>query len=203
MVLSGRCQDRLCESSGSWSSHLWRKITSICADFLVERTGFEPLTHRSAGTRALDDAAASASAFTASCGYPMRKRLRRGHALYRLTSDPATLDPGRRRSSWHRRKSCACKISARRHVFGPPFFASGWSTAVEMPPGRILQEHRLVAQKKTARGSPWTKEDVRELKGHSKARTHRYRRSQKKTKRTERALRRKAGILGIGLGHRR
>jgi hypothetical protein len=43
---------------------------------------------------------------------------------------------------------------------------------------------------------------VRELKVHSKARTH-LPEIAKKMKRTERALRRKAGILGIGLGHRR
>ena len=63
-----------------------------------------------------------------------------------------------------------------------------------------------MAQKKTAHGSPWTKEDVRKLKGHSKARTP-LSEIAKKMKRTERALRRKAGILGIGLGiglgHRR
>lgn len=81
-------------------------------------------------------------------------------------------------------------------------FCSRWSTAVEMPPSQILGEHRLVAQKKTAHGNPWTKEDVRELRAHSKARTP-LPEIAKKMKRTERALRRKAGILGIGLGHRR
>src|SRR6202035_1850954 len=75
------------------------------------------------------------------------------------------------------------------------FFAR-WSTAVEMPPSQILREHRLVAQKKTAHGAPWTKEDVRELRAHSKARTP-LPEIAKKMKRTERALRRKAGILGI------
>jgi hypothetical protein len=43
---------------------------------------------------------------------------------------------------------------------------------------------------------------VRDLKSHSKARTPLLEIA-KKMKRTERALRRKAGILGIGLGHRR
>ena len=47
-----------------------------------------------------------------------------------------------------------------------------------------------------------TKEDVRELKAHSKARTP-LPEIAKKMKHTERALRRKAGILGIGLGHNR
>jgi hypothetical protein len=63
-------------------------------------------------------------------------------------------------------------------------------------------EHRLVAQKKTAHGAPWTKEDLRELRAHSKSRTP-LSEIAKRMKRTERALRRKAGILGIGLGHRR
>jgi hypothetical protein len=39
---------------------------------------------------------------------------------------------------------------------------------------------------------PWTKEDVRTLKAVSKV-----------MKRTVGALRRRAGILGVGLGHRR
>jgi hypothetical protein len=74
--------------------------------------------------------------------------------------------------------------------------------AVEMPPSQILRQYRLVAQQKTAHGAPWTKEDVRELRAHSNARTP-LPEIAKKMKRTERALRRKAGILGIGLGHRR
>ena len=48
-----------------------------------------------------------------------------------------------------------------------------------------------MAQKKTAHGAPWTKEDVRELRAHSKARTP-LPEIAKKMKRTERALRRKA-----------
>src|SRR5580704_6409037 len=48
---------------------------------------------------------------------------------------------------------------------------------------------------------PWTKEDVRELKTHSRARTPVIRVS-KAMKRTVGALRRRAGILGIGLGRR-
>ena len=91
--------------------------------------------------------------------------------------------------------------SQRERRFGRPF-CSRWSTTVEMPPSQILREHRLVAQKKTAHKTPWTKEDVRELKVLSKARTP-LPEIAKKMKRTERALRRKAGILGIGLGHRR
>jgi hypothetical protein len=49
---------------------------------------------------------------------------------------------------------------------------------------------------------PWTKEDFRALKAHSKARTPVVKIS-KVMKRTVGALRRKAGILGIGLGERR
>jgi hypothetical protein len=49
---------------------------------------------------------------------------------------------------------------------------------------------------------PWTKEDVRALKAHSKARTP-VAKVSKAMKRTEGALRRRAGILGVGLGHRR
>jgi hypothetical protein len=49
---------------------------------------------------------------------------------------------------------------------------------------------------------PWTKEDFRTLKAHSKARTPVVKVS-KVMKRTVGALRRKAGILGVGLGHLR
>ena len=49
---------------------------------------------------------------------------------------------------------------------------------------------------------PWTKEDVRTLKAHSKARTP-VTKVSKVVKRTVGALRRRAGILGVGLGHRR
>lgn len=46
------------------------------------------------------------------------------------------------------------------------------------------------------------KEDVRTLKAHSKARTP-VAKVSKAMKRTVGALRRRAGILGVGLGHRR
>ena len=57
-------------------------------------------------------------------------------------------------------------------------------------------------EKTTSHGSPWTKEDVKALKAHSKAHTPVVQIA-KAMKRTEGALRRKAGILGIGLGHDR
>ena len=69
------------------------------------------------------------------------------------------------------------------------------------PPSQILREDRLVAQKETGHSRPWTNYDECELKEHSKARTPVTVIAQK-MKRTEGALRRKAGILGIGLGHR-
>jgi hypothetical protein len=46
---------------------------------------------------------------------------------------------------------------------------------------------------------PWTKDDIRSLKAHSKARTP-VAKISKEMKRTVGALRRRAGILGIGLG---
>jgi hypothetical protein len=49
---------------------------------------------------------------------------------------------------------------------------------------------------------PWTKEDVRTLKAHSKDRTP-VAKVSKVMKRTIGALRRRAGILGVGLGHKR
>jgi hypothetical protein len=49
---------------------------------------------------------------------------------------------------------------------------------------------------------PWSKEDIRSLKAHSKARTPDEQIS-KEMKRTVGALRRRAGILGIGLGANR
>ena len=48
----------------------------------------------------------------------------------------------------------------------------------------------------------WTRIDVKELKAHSKARTPVIKIS-KLTKRTIGALRQKALLLGIGLGHQR
>ena len=57
-------------------------------------------------------------------------------------------------------------------------------------------------RKKTAHRSPWTKEHVRELKAHSKARTP-VLKIAKTMKRTEGAIRQKALAIGIGIGHRR
>jgi len=48
----------------------------------------------------------------------------------------------------------------------------------------------------------WSKEDVRDLKAHSKARTP-VEKISKAMKRTVGGLRQKALLLGIGLGHRR
>ena len=49
---------------------------------------------------------------------------------------------------------------------------------------------------------PWTKEDLRELKAHSRAKTP-VAEVAKALKRTEGAVRQKAKTIGIGLGHRR
>jgi hypothetical protein len=49
---------------------------------------------------------------------------------------------------------------------------------------------------------PWTKDDVRALKAHSKALTP-VAKISKQMKRTVGALRRRAGILGVPLGERR
>ena len=49
---------------------------------------------------------------------------------------------------------------------------------------------------------PWTKEDLRQLKVHSKKRTSALEVA-KTMKRTEAAVRQKAKTIGIGLGHRR
>jgi hypothetical protein len=59
-----------------------------------------------------------------------------------------------------------------------------------------------MAKKKVPARVPWTKEDVRALKAHSKARTPAAQVA-KAMKRTEAAVRQKAKTIGIGLGHRR
>jgi hypothetical protein len=50
--------------------------------------------------------------------------------------------------------------------------------------------------------NPWTKDDLRQLKAHSKTRTPAVEVA-KAMKRTEAAVRQKAKTIGIGLGHRR
>ena len=62
-----------------------------------------------------------------------------------------------------------------------------------------------INRKKTngrAKRVAWTKQDVRDLKAHSKNKTPVVKVS-KSMKRTEGALRQKALSLGIGLGHQR
>jgi hypothetical protein len=49
---------------------------------------------------------------------------------------------------------------------------------------------------------PWTKQDMRELKAHSRSKTP-VKKISGTMKRTIGALRRKAGHLGLPLGHRR
>jgi hypothetical protein len=57
-------------------------------------------------------------------------------------------------------------------------------------------------KKKTPVRAPWTKDDIRQLKVHSKAKTSAVDVA-KAMKRTEAAVRQKAKTIGIGLGHRR
>jgi hypothetical protein len=58
------------------------------------------------------------------------------------------------------------------------------------------------ARKKVVLRRDYTREDVRELRAHSKARTP-VAKISKLTKRTEGSLRQKALRLGISIGHRR
>jgi hypothetical protein len=57
-------------------------------------------------------------------------------------------------------------------------------------------------KKASVHRSAWTKDDLRALKVHSKARTP-VPEVAKAMKRTEGAVRQKARAIGIGLGHRR
>ena len=57
-------------------------------------------------------------------------------------------------------------------------------------------------KKKIPVRNPWTKDDIRQLKAHSKTRTPAVE-AAKAMKRTEAAVRQKAKTIGIGLGHRR
>ena len=57
-------------------------------------------------------------------------------------------------------------------------------------------------KKKSSAPIPWTKDDIRQLKAHSKTRTPVVEVA-KAMKRTEAAVRQKAKTIGIGLGHRR
>ncbi len=72
--------------------------------------------------------------------------------------------------------------------------------------GRVLHckgSRRNMAKKNTsAHRNPWTKDDLRALKTHSKAKTP-VADVAKAMKRTEGAVRQKAKTIGIGLGHRR
>jgi hypothetical protein len=59
-----------------------------------------------------------------------------------------------------------------------------------------------MSKNRTAVRSPWTKDDLRALKAHSKAKAPVVKVA-KTLKRTEGAVRQKAKTIGIGLGHRR
>ena len=67
-----------------------------------------------------------------------------------------------------------------------------------------IEEHHLAKKQKTARvvRVPFTKDDLKMLKQHSKAKTP-VTDIAKLMKRTEGSVRQKAMKLGLGLGHRR
>jgi hypothetical protein len=65
-----------------------------------------------------------------------------------------------------------------------------------------LEGIKMAKKTKRAKRREWTKSDLRELRGHSRAKTP-VAKISKMTKRTERALRQKAFELGLPLGHRR
>jgi hypothetical protein len=64
------------------------------------------------------------------------------------------------------------------------------------------RRNETMPKKKAPVRSPWTKDNVRQLKAHSKAKTPAVDVA-KAMKRTEAAVRQKAKTIGIGLGHRR
>ena len=68
----------------------------------------------------------------------------------------------------------------------------------------IANNIRIIKMAKTAKRArkEWTKENLRELKSHSKAKTP-VAKISKAMKRTIGALRQKAFALGLSLGHRR
>jgi hypothetical protein len=66
----------------------------------------------------------------------------------------------------------------------------------------VPQGRTAMPKKKTPVRSPWTKDDIRQLKAYSKARTPVVEVA-KAMKRTEAAVRQKAKTIEIGLGHRR
>jgi hypothetical protein len=70
--------------------------------------------------------------------------------------------------------------------------------ATSIPRGRS----ESMPKKTTPVRSLWTKDDIRQLKAHSKTRTPVVEVA-KAMKRTEAAVRQKAKTIGIGLGHRR
>jgi hypothetical protein len=61
---------------------------------------------------------------------------------------------------------------------------------------------KAMPKKKSSVRNPWTKDDLRQLKAHSKTRTPVVEVA-KAMKRTEAAVRQKAKTISIGLGHRR
>ena len=69
-------------------------------------------------------------------------------------------------------------------------------------PLTYVEEIKMAKKAKRTKRREWTKEDVRELKQHSRAKTP-VSKIAKLTKRTDGALRQKAFQLGLSLGHQR
>jgi outer membrane PBP1 activator LpoA protein len=76
------------------------------------------------------------------------------------------------------------------------------TTRTKAAPAKSTLRKSTLAKSARRVVKPWTKDDVRALKAHSKARTP-VAKISREMKRTVGALRRRAGILGIGLGERR
>jgi hypothetical protein len=80
--------------------------------------------------------------------------------------------------------------------------AARWELPLWPTRDRPKEQQHMAKKKVSAHRSPWTKEDLRELRAHSKAKTP-VSEVAKAMKRTEGAVRQKAKSIGIGLGHRR
>jgi hypothetical protein len=90
-------------------------------------------------------------------------------------------------------------------IEGPSFYraVSRLFCSISGPTMSIhYREAKLMLKKKAVVRNPWTKEDLRQLKAHSKAKTPVVD-IVKAMKRTEGAVRQKAKTIGLGLGHRR
>src|SRR3984957_1698431 len=102
------------------------------------------------------------------------------------------------------------RIARSDHAFGS---ITEWMSSIAQRPRSQARSYRISFSRSDLRTqlsgvsaatsrAPWTKEDVRALKAHSKSKTPAAEVA-KALKRTEGAVRQKAKTIGIGLGHRR